>query len=667
MTCRPRLTLSIVIAATCLASASAPALAKTDGAPDWVHAAAAQHLPVYPTDTRAVVLLDETTLLVAPTGRASEHHRRIVKILRPQGRDEATVFLPFSNDEKLSNLHVWSIGPDGHEYALKDKEISEIGFPGQGNFYEDIRARVVRAPGSDPGGIVAAEYDQALPPYLNQTDWEFQEDIPSLQQNFTVELPPGFTYSSVWAHHPAVTPADLENQRWRWTLANVSPVDLRHDNFVPSAASLRGRMTLHFSGPGVHQVGDTWPGIGQWYSRLIADRLTPSPDLTAKAQQLAGASTDFFDRVRPIAEWVQTDVRYFVIERGIGGLQPHPAAEIFHNRFGDCKDKATLLSAMLAAVGLHSDLVLVDSRRGVVDAQAPSLYGNHAIAAIQIPDGYTSPKLRSVVTLADGRRYLIFDPTWEKTPFGQLEHNLQGSNGILIEGARSQLIRLPVLAPDLNRIQRSATLELAADGSLSGSVTEQRFGDSAVDRRYNYSADTEEQRLKFLDDLLSQDLPQFTIADLKITNLDTLNQDLTTSFHLTAAHFARSAGPLLMVRPRVFGSEDLLGVLHDERGDKEIPVDLHATLQSRDDFKIVLPPGYTADELPDPVSLDTDFATYHSAATVRDGTLQFIRSLTIRTVSLPSDRFADLQRLAQAIAADENSTAVLKKSSSPTP
>ncbi len=638
------------------------AFAGSDAAPDWVHTAASTPLPKLPLDTRAVVLLDETRLLVQPGGHASEHHRRVVRILRPKGREDATVFLPFSGSEKLSDLHVWSIGPDGHEFALKDKEIAEVGFPGQGNFYVDLRARVANAPGSDPGGAVAYEYEQALPSYLNQADWEFQEDIPSLRRSFTVELPPGYNYSSVWAHHAPVKPADLEHQRFRWDLTDVPAIDLRNDAFVPSPEALVGRMTLQFTGPGVQDVGNTWPGIGQWYSNLIADRLTASPDLAARAQQLAGTSTDFFDRVRPIAEWVQTDVRYFVIERGIGGLQPHPAAEIFRNRFGDCKDKATLLSAMLASIGVHADVLLVDSRRGVVDSEAPSLLGNHAIAAIQIPEGYSSPKLRSVVALPDGRRYLIFDPTWEKIPFGQLEANLQGSNAILAEGARSQLIQLPVLSPDLNRVQRSGTLALAPDGSLSGSITEQRFGDSAMERRYLYSSRNEAQRLEFLDRLLSADLPQFTVADFKIANLDALNQDLTTTFHLTATHFARSAGPLLMLRPRVLGTEDLLRCLRDERQDQLIPVDLQATLQSNDDFSIVLPAGYTPDELPDPVTLDTDFASYKSAITVKDGTLHFTRSLTVRKITLPAERFPELQKLATAIAVDENSTAVLKKS-----
>ena len=81
------------------------------------------------------------------------------------------------------------------------------------------------------------------------------------------------------------------------------------------------------------------------------------------------------------------------------------------------------------------------------------------ITAIEIPKGYESPKLRSVVTAKTGRRYLIFDPTWDKTPFGQLESNLQGSYGVLMEGKESQVIELAD--------PRSGTEYDSADGEVS--------------------------------------------------------------------------------------------------------------------------------------------------------------------------------------------------------
>ena len=629
-----------------------------DAVPDWVRAAAAQTIPHYAPNTEAVVLLDDTVYSVGLDGRAAEHHRRVVKILRPQGRDAGIVFVPFDKDTRIGNLHVWSIGPDGHEFALKNNEIVEIGYPGQGNFFEDVKAKVARAPGRDPGGIVAWEYDQSNHPFLTETTWFFQDGLPHLQQSFTLELPAGFTYGTVWAHHSQLKPADLERQRWRWKMHDTPAISLDRVPMRPAEGALAGRMTIHYTGPSLPLATDgSWKSIGEWYGRLSADRLTPSPEAAAKARDLAGNASDFYAKTEPIAEFVQKQIRYFVIEMGIGGYQPHTAADIFRNRYGDCKDKATLLSAMLSAVGVHAALLMVDSERGIIDPDAPSLVGNHMIAAIEIPKGYTSPKLRSVVTSSTGRRYLIFDPTWEKTAFGQLEHNLQGSYGALLEGPESQVIRLPVLSPELNTLRRSAVFQLQADGSLKGTVTEKRFGDLSERRRDLYTSGDAKAQTDFLDHTLAQDLPSFTVADVRTENATALNQDLTTSYTLSASRFAHATGPLMMLRPRVLGSEDL----HPDREARLVPIDLRETLQETDDFSIELPPGYTVDEMPEPVKLDVGFASYESSSRLQDHTLHYQRTYTVREVSLPADRYADLQKLAGTIAADEQNSAVLKK------
>lgn len=312
---------------------------------------------------------------------------------------------------------------------------------------------------------------------------------------------------------------------------------------------------------------------------------------------------------------------------------------------------------MLSTVGIHSALMMVDTRRGVVDVDAPSLVGNHVIAAIEVPKGYVSPRLHSVVTTKNGRTYLIFDPTWEMTPFGQLEHGLQGSYGVLIEGADSQAIQLPVLDPKLNTIQRTASFSVAPDGVLKGTVTEKRFGDLSERRREVYTTGDAKEQREFLDHQLERDFSIFTASDVKVDNVASLNKDFTMSYSLSADRYAKSMGTLLMVRPRVLG---ILGMSPD-RKQRTVPIDLGQTMQAKDDYSIELPAGYTVDEMPEPVKIDLGFAAYESASEVKGNTLHYTRTYTVREVTLAPERYADVQKLAGVIAADEASRAVLKK------
>ncbi len=145
-----------------------------DSVPDWVRTAANQPTASVPPSAPAVVLLDETVLTVGTDGKAVEHHRHVVKILRVRGRDEGIAKIAFDNDSKILSLKVWSIAPDGHEYAMKEKEMPEVGIPNSGSMYEDTRVKVAEPPGLDKGSVVAWEYEQRLQPYEHEDTWFFK-------------------------------------------------------------------------------------------------------------------------------------------------------------------------------------------------------------------------------------------------------------------------------------------------------------------------------------------------------------------------------------------------------------------------------------------------------------------------------------------------------------
>jgi hypothetical protein len=129
--------------------------------PDWVKTAAQEKLPEFHGNPKAVVLLEQTTYTVDAKGQAVEHVRRVVKILRPQGRDYGYPVVSYDKDSKVLSLHAWSIDAAGHEYTVKDDEVSDVGQPGEsGELYSDARARVADPPGRDPGGIIAYEYEK---------------------------------------------------------------------------------------------------------------------------------------------------------------------------------------------------------------------------------------------------------------------------------------------------------------------------------------------------------------------------------------------------------------------------------------------------------------------------------------------------------------------------
>ena len=192
---------------------------------------------------------------------------------------------------------------------------------------------------------------------------------------------------------------------------------------------------------------------------------------------------------------------------------------------------------------------------------------------------------------------------------------------------------------------------------MKGSIVEKSFGDlSEYSRELYTQADAKEQQTE-LNRRLSEDFVSFNVSDVKVENVQSLNKDLTTSFNLSAERYGRNMGSLLMVRPRVLGSE---GPPLDHKP-RLVPIDLKLPMEAKDDFTIEVPAGYAVDEMPDPVKLDVGFASYESSTRLDGNTLHYTRTYTVRQVSLPADRYPDVQKLAATIEADEQNHAVFKK------
>ena len=631
-------------------------LAFASSFPDWVQQAAAAQVS-NPADAKAVVLLSDDLLTIQPNGQARLRHREVIKLLRPQGREYAELVAWSGGGRKLQSFHAWSIGPDGHQYTVKDDQVREEGGEAGGMLYIDDRAKVVTPPGADPGGVVAYEYEILLPNYMTENSWDFQTSIPVHHSVFEVDLPTGWKQRALWHNHDAAQPQEVAPGHWHWELTDIPAVDTEDSPLAPAEIALAGRMVVHYAANDISQGDQLWASIGQWYDSLGAPQTTTTSEISAKAQELVSKESDFTARVEKVAEFLQREIRYVGIEIGIGGYQPHPAAAVFHNRYGDCKDKATLLIAMLNSVGVHATYVLVDTRRGFVDANVPSIDGNHAIAAIEVPEGYSDARLRTIVKTRNGQRFLIFDPTNQYVPLGLLPTYLQGSFGTLVNGVNSQVIQLPVVPADADVTERIAKLQLNPDGTLEGSITETRVGASSGRERNYFAENAEKERREYVERHLKQDFSVFQLKAESVENVQNLEEKFVVKYQISAPEYAKTAGTLLLVRPRVLGSD--AEALNDKP--RKYPIDLRVVGTRRDTFDVSMPAGFVIDELPDATKIDVGFATYSSEVKANQNVLRYSRELVVKELVLKPDQYDALKKLEAAITTDENRSAVLKK------
>ncbi len=573
------------------------------------------------------------------------------------------VAVPLNPHKKVTGLHGWSIPQNGKDYEVSDKDSLEVSPRGieNGELMTDVRYKVLEIPARDPGNVIGYEYDTEEQPLLLQLSWGFQEEIPAVEQHYALSLPSHWEYRAVWLNHPEMPPSESGNNQWQWTVRDTPAI--RKETDMPPMSGVAGVMIVSFFPPGgPGQKGfSNWQQMGQWYVNLTQGRRDASPDLKQAVQNMTATAPTPLKKMQVVANFVQHDVRYVAIELGIGGWQPHPAPEVYAHRYGDCKDKATLMSAMLRELGIDSYYVVINSQRGAVTSTTAAHVGgfNHAILAIRLPEGVDDASLIAIRKDDKYGRLLFFDPTNTLTPLGQISGNLQQNYGLLVTPDGGDLVELPIQPSASNGIQRTAKLTLDPAGTLKGEVRELRVGDRARSERHMILAATSNsEQIKPIEGLLANSLPTFHITKATMTNLQQSDLPFGVNYSFEASNYTKTAGDLVLVRPRVLGTK-AEGFLETKEA-RKFPVEFPGPALDTDTFEITLPAGYVVDELPDPVTADYSFGSYHSKTEVSGSVIRYSRTYEIKQLSVPASNAEELKKFNRIIATDERSLVVLK-------
>jgi hypothetical protein len=318
------------------------------------------------------------------------------------------------------------------------------------------------------------------------------------------------------------------------------------------------------------------------------------------------------------------------------------------------------MSAMLHEIGIDSYYVVINAERGTVTPDMPAHNGfNHVILAVAVPPDTDVAALGAIMNHAKLGKLLFFDPTDELTPFGQINGGLQANYGLLVMPSGGELVEVPRQPAAMNCIRRSGRLSLDASGNLHGDIEEIRLGGRASGERWALrNVNNDKDRIKPIESLLAGSLSSFRITKATVVNLTHSDQPFGFNYSFDAESYAKNAGGLLLIRPRVIGVK-ARGIL-ETKEPRQFPVEFEAPVLDTDVFEISLPDGYAVDDLPPAVDADYGFASYHSKTELRGNSLVYTRSYEVKELSVPVSRAQELKKFYRVIASDERNTAILK-------
>jgi tetratricopeptide (TPR) repeat protein len=242
----------------------------------------------------------------------------------------------------------------------------------------------------------------------------------------------------------------------------------------------------------------SWSALGEWLASLNKESEQVTPEIRALAQNLTAGKASQKEKVDAIYEYVSGKVRYVSISFGLGRLQPHKAADVLQNAYGDCKDKHALFATLLSAAEIKSKAVLTYPAVGVIAPEVP----------------FPSQFVHEFTYVDTGSAPMLLDTTLELADPGLLMPGVRGRKALLIQNGSSALIDIPARATSPERTSAKVSATILASGKFSGTDTFEATGEAALMLRRVFRNETAEQQQAVLKALSGSELLNAIVKDV---------------------------------------------------------------------------------------------------------------------------------------------------------
>jgi len=546
---------------------------------------------------------------------------------------------------------------DGSVISAAASDIQDLSAPiaREAPVYTDLRQKHVTVRGLRPGDLLEYHVVWRVHTPLAQNNFWLEQDFSNpesviiLDEQLEVNIPRG---SKVKLKTALGVDPNIKEQNERriytWKYANLK----RADKDEKAEAEKKKEKKDEDDEPKPPQIQMTtfqsWDEVGQWYADLERDRIVPDEKIRTKTEELVRGRNSDKEKIEALYEYVAKNFRYVSLSLGQGRYQPHAAADVYANQYGDCKDKHTLLSSMLIAAGLRAYPALMNSARKIdPDVPSPGQF-DHVITAIPL-----------------GSETLWMDTTSEVAPFRLIAPRLRDKKALMVPAnGPARLETTPAEPPFLS----TELLEMAGQvnelGKLSGHTHLTVRGDSELLFRliFRRTPKSDWNNLRYYLSLVSGINGQ-EVSEIKPSEPAAFEKPFELDYDFTSDDFLDWSSRKTKVAVPL-PSLHLAEVAADKQESSK-PFPLGPPIDITYRLKLSLPSQYQT-RLPLPLTVKRDYAEYSSTYKLEGNTLLAERKFLLREHELPASRVQDYRAFVAAARADEAQTISMETSAAGT-
>ncbi|MFI5114504.1 MAG: DUF3857 domain-containing protein, partial [Terriglobales bacterium] len=507
--------------------------------------------------------------------------------------------------------------------------------------YSDYREKHVSVAGLRPGDVLeyqtTTHITSAMVPGEFWYEYNFPKNAAVNEDRLEIDIPKARTVHLKSPERHYETRETADRRIYTWVVRDIVPDRKpKRDSLV----SERDEFTIDVQ----LTTFTDWQQLAHWYAKLQGQQVVVNDEIKKKADELTKGATTPIEKAQRLYDFVGRNIRYVSISLGIGRYQPHTSVEVLQNGYGDCKDKHTLLAALLSAAGIQSYPVLIHHELKL-DNEVPSpAQFDHVITAARL-----------------GKDFTWLDSTAEVAPFGLIMYQLRNKQALLsAEDSNAGLYRTPADVPVKNTESCVVEGKFSETGALDATVDLTATGDSDLPLRMNFRQLAQPDWQRMVEYLSRAFALPGDVSEISISPLE----DTSKPFHL---HYRIHRDGYFIVPGRADRAVPLppVAVGGDTRNHKPSePIDIGPAVDLTYRARLEFSSNYDV-QPPLPIRISRDYGEYSSTYVLAKNVLQAERHLVLKVNELPASRKSDLESMRSVLRQDaiQNMTCVISPAS----
>lgn len=435
-----------------------------------------------PAAADVLVLEEEEKYSFDAQGRHVLTHYLVYKILTQKGAEQwdavSVHWAPWH--EERPTIHARVISKDYEVHALDDKAITDSPARDQANdTYGDQRVLRAPLPAIGPGAVVEEEQSvHETAPFFGAGTVSRSyvgRSVPIHHARLTLEAPSSLPLQYEMQLLPDVKPQRTEADGRVTVVFESGPMEALEEAepFLPSDVPEFPSVTF--------STGKSWQQIAEEYSKVV-DQQIAGADVKALVTKLVAGQNTRDEKAAAILDYLNHEVRYTGIEFGENSIVPHSPTDTLKQKYGDCKDKSSLLVAMLRTAGIPAYVALLDAGPGEDIAEKLPGIGMFDHAIVYVP----------------GKPDVWIDATDEYARLGQTPTADQGRMALVARAGTEGLTRTPMTTSADNTVVEKREFTLTENGPARVVETTEPRGSFESQYRSYYADQDNEERKKGL-------------------------------------------------------------------------------------------------------------------------------------------------------------------------